>query len=88
MDAARRAVLVARLAQIDALIAGYYDAMLVFATNGGISSYDIDTGQSRQKVQRSEPADLLKVIQGLEAARALLESQLCGGNVVRVIPDW
>lgn len=88
MDAARRARIEARIIQVDALIDGYYDAMLVFAQNGATTQYTIDTGQSRQTVERASPTDLLKVIQGLEAARAMLEGQLTGGATVRVIPDW
>jgi hypothetical protein len=88
MDAARRARIEARIAQLDILIDGYHAAMLVFATNGGVTQYTIDTGQSRQTVQRADPASLLKIIESLEATRQMLEGLLVGGNAIRVIPDW
>jgi hypothetical protein len=77
-------------ARIDATkvqIIAYEDAALALAT-GGVQSYTLDTGQSRQTVTRLDLEWIQKTIDGLYNRCATLEARLNGSGTVNVRPVW
>lgn len=59
----------------------------IVALEGGMFSYSLDTGQSRQTVTRHNLASLKETLLALENRLATLQARLCGAGV-RVIPSW
>jgi hypothetical protein len=69
-------------ARIDAtklLIVAYEDAMLAIGT-GGVESYTLDTGQSRQTVTKFDIDKLNKILDSLYNRCITLELRLNGGG--------
>lgn len=64
-----------RIAGIEAQIIAYEDA--VAALNGGVQSYMLDTGQTTQRVTRTDVLDLQKAIDSLYNRRDVLRVR-CG----------
>ena len=65
-----------------------YDAA-VKALNSNVEHYDLDTGQSRQRVTRTDMARLQSTIRMLETDICLLENRLNGcGAVVYGKPSY
>ena len=77
----------ARIDATKAQIIAYEDAALALAT-GGVQSYTLDTGQSRQTVTKIELSALKKAIDGLYNRCATLEARLKGSGTVNVRPAW
>ena len=77
-------------ARIDATklqIVAYEDAALALGT-GGVQSYELDTGQSRQRVTKTDLPDIQKTIDGLYNRCATLEARLNGSGVIAGLPAW
>lgn len=75
-----------RIAKTEALIVAYEDAITTLGT-GGVQSYTLDTGQTRQTVTRANLAELKLMLESLENRRATLKARL-EGACTRVIPGW
>jgi hypothetical protein len=84
MDAA---FLQARIDATKAQIIAYEDAATALAS-GGVQSYTLDTGQSRQTVTRLDLDNLQKTIDSLYNRLATLEARLNGSGTVTVRPAW
>jgi len=77
-------------ARIDATklaIVAYEDANLALAT-GGVQSYTLDTGQSKQSVTKLDIEWINRQIDTLYNRLCTLEARLNGGNVVIARPAW
>ena len=77
-------------ARIDATklqIVAYEDAALALGTNG-IQSYELDTGQSRQRVTRLDLEWIQKSIDELYNRCVTLQARLNGSGTTRVRPAW
>ncbi len=70
-------------AQIDA----YNDAILAL-TAGGHQSYQLDTGQSTQRVTRLELDTLQKQLDALYNRLVVFEARRNGSGVMHGRPDW
>lgn len=75
-----------RIEATKALIVAYEDAVTALTT-GGVQSYTLDTGQSRQTVTRLEIATLQRNIDSLYNRLVTLQARLNGG-AVSVRPAW
>lgn len=76
-----------RITATKALIVAYEDAVTALGNQGGVMSYTLDTGQSRQTVTRSELSSLNRMIDSLYNRLATLEARLYGGTVT-ARPAW
>lgn len=76
-----------RIATLKAIIAAYDTAILEFATNGNLQSYTLDTGQTRQNVQRSEVSSLKNVRRALLSELDDLMARCDGGGSYKM-PGW
>lgn len=81
-----RAFLQDRITATKAQIVAFEDAALALGT-GGIQSYTLDTGQSRQTVTKLDLEWIQRTIDSLYNRCATLEARLNGGSVV-VSPAW
>ena len=76
-----------RIEATKAQIIAYEDAILALA-EGGVQSYTLDTGQTRQTVNKLDLDHLNKVLNSLYNRCATLEARLTGGGVVTQRPCW
>lgn len=67
-------------------IVAYEDAALALA--GGVQSYTLDTGQSRQTVTKLDLDAIQKTIESLYNRCATLEARLNGSGTVTARPAW
>jgi len=67
-------------------IIAYEDAALALA--GGVQSYTLDTGQSRQTVTKLDLIDIQTTIESLYNRCATLEARLNGSGVLIARPAW
>ncbi len=81
------AYLSARIAATEAAIEQYENAELALTT-GGVQSYTIDTGQSRQTVTRADLGSVRRGVDGLYNRRATLIARRNGCGVSTVRPCW
>lgn len=70
----------AKIARKKATIEAYEDAITALAA--GAQSYSLDTGQTRQMVQRAQLSQLRNMLSSLENDLAVLTAKLCGGSVI------
>lgn len=77
----------ARIDATKAQIVAYEDAALALGT-GGVQSYTLDTGQTRQTVTRLDLNWLQENIDRLYNRCATLEARLNGSGTVNVRPVW
>lgn len=77
----------ARIDATKAQIIAYEDAATALAS-GGVQSYTLDTGQSRQTVTRLDLDDLQKTVDSLYNRLATLEARLNGSGTVTARPAW
>ena len=82
-----RAFIQARIDATKAEIIAYEDAALALAT-GGVQSYTLDTGQTRQTVTRLELSSIQRTIDSLYNRCATLEARLNGSGTVTARPAW
>lgn len=64
-----------------------YETAVLELTTGGVQSYTLDTGQSRQMVTRVDLAALHKSIDSLYNRLATLQARLNGGSILSR-PAW
>lgn len=76
-----------RITKTKAMIEAYENAILALAS-GSIESYDLDTGQTRQRITKQNVGTLQKVLDTLYNRLCVFQSRLNGGNTVQVIPAW
>lgn len=76
----------ARIDATKAQIIAYEDAAT--SLGGGVQSYTLDTGQTRQTVTRVDLADLNRTIESLYNRLATLEARRNGTGVVTGLPSW
>lgn len=81
------AYLSARIAATEAAIEQYENAELALTT-GGVQSYTIDTGQSRQTVTRADLTQIRTGVDGLYNRRATLIARRDGCGVTHMRPGW
>lgn len=67
-----------RIAATKALIVAHETALLALA--GGSQMYTIDTGQTRQTVQKSDMGSLRNTLDMLENRLSTLTARKCGGG--------
>ena len=77
----------ARITATKAQIDDYEAAVLALAT-GGIQSYTLDTGQTRQIVTKLDMIGLQDTLDILYNRCAVLETRLNGNGVITVRPAW
>ena len=70
--------LLERIAATKALIIAYETAMTTLSS--GVVSYELDTGQSKQRVTRADLGSLRTTLDALENRLATLEARLCGAG--------
>ena len=80
------AFLQARITATKDQIVAYEDAASALA--GGVQSYTLDTGQSRQTVTRADINTIRNTIDGLYNRLATLEARAYGSGVTTVRPSW
>jgi hypothetical protein len=81
-----RSFIQARINATKLQIEAYEDAVLALA-DGGIESYTLDTGQSRQMVTKLNLKVLTTAIDSLYNRLATLTARLSGGATIGV-PGW
>lgn len=81
-----RAFLQDRITATKAQIVAYENASLALGS-GGVQSYQLDTGQSDQRVTKLDLEWINKTIDSLYNRCATLEARLNGGTVT-VSPAW
>lgn len=77
----------ARITATKAQIDAYEAAALALAT-GGVQSYTLDTGQTRQTVTRLDLDAIQKTLDMLYNRCVTLEARLNGGNTSITRPAW
>jgi len=82
-----RAFTLDRITATKALIIAYEDAILA-VTTGGVQSYELDTGQSRQRVTKLDINQMQKVIDSLMNRLVTLEARLTGNGTTVVRAAW
>lgn len=82
-----RAFIQDRITATKALIVAYEDAVTALGNQGGVQSYTLDTGQSRQTVTRSDIPALNRMLDSLYNRLCTLEARLNGGAVT-ARPAW
>ena len=73
-----RAQILAKMAQIDAIIESLYNTALLSVQSGNIMEYRIDTGQTIQQVKYSNTETVTKTITEYEKIRTMLQNKLTG----------
>ena len=71
----------ARIAAIKLRIVAYEDAALALGT-GGVQSYSLDTGQSKQTVTKLDLVNIQATIDSLMNQLVVYEARLTGNGVV------
>ena len=66
----------AKIEQIDAIIASLYNTALVSVGNGDVAEYEIDTGQTKQKVKYTSTSSVTNAIKNYETIRDMLRAKL------------
>ena len=61
-----------KIARIDAIIDSLYNTALISVGNGDKIQYEIDTGQTKQKVEYTDPKQVTDAIESYERIRQLL----------------
>lgn len=81
-----RAFLQGRISSTKQQIVAYELAVEALAS-GGVQSYTLDTGQTRQTVTKFDLRSLQKTIEMLYNRCATLDARL-NGSTVTVVPSW
>lgn len=76
-----------QLTAVEAAISAYRAAVLALGT-GGVQSYTLDTGQTRQTVTKANLTEMRRAVDSMMNERAVLRAQLgCGGHTY-VVPGF
>lgn len=70
------AQITAKIAQIDAILSSLYNTALVSVGNGDVAEYEIDTGQTKQKVKYTSASSVTNAISEYEKIRDMLRAKL------------
>lgn len=65
-----------KIAQIDVFLESLYTTATTSISNGSVAEYELDTGQSKQKVKYTTMESVLKTIEGYEKLRQMLANKL------------
>lgn len=76
-----------RITVTKAMIVAYEDAVTALGTQGGVVSYTLDTGQSRQTVTRADISSLNRMLDSLYNRLATFEARLYGASLT-ARPAW
>ena len=76
-----------RLTACEAAITAYETALAAFAV-GGVQSYTMDTGQTRQTVTKANLTEIRRMRAELMNERAILRAQLGRGGHTHVVPGF
>lgn len=68
--------IIAKIAQIDAILTSLYNTALVSVGNGDVAEYEIDTGQTKQKVKYTSTTSVTNAIERYEKIRDMLRAKL------------
>jgi hypothetical protein len=79
LDAEEIAFLEAQLVLCEAAITATW-AAITAVTVGGVASYSLDTGQTRQTVTKSNVGSIRLQLNELYMLRDMLRTRLCGGS--------
>jgi len=66
----------AKIVLLDAIIDSLYTTALVSVGTGNMSEYEIDTGQTKQRVRYTTTESVVKAIEGYERLRQMLQNKL------------
>lgn len=77
--------ILARIAQLDLIIDALLEGALTAVGDGNIVEYEIDTGQSKQKVKYTDTAGVMSAVTKYEAMRTYYENKLTPRQL-RAIP--
>ena len=77
----------ARIEATKSAVLAYEGAVLALGVSGGVESYELDTGQDRQRVTRSSIPALNRMLDGLYNRLATLEARVYGGAIT-MRPGW
>ena len=76
-----------QLSDVEAAIAAFRAALLALAT-GGVQSYMLDTGQTRQTVTKANLTEMRRAVDSMMNERAVLRAQLGRGGHTYVVPGF
>jgi len=79
-----RAQICAKIAQIDLILESLYNTALVSVGNGDVAEYEIDTGQTKQKVKYTSTTSVTNAIGQYEKIREMLQAKL-SSRVIRLM---
>lgn len=82
-----REFLAERIVATKALIVAYEGAVLALSAAGGVQSYTLDTGQSKQIVTRTDLSQLNAMLDSLYNRLATMEARL-NGAALTAEPCW
>ena len=77
----------ARITATQAIIAAYEDAILALGLQGGVQTYTLDTGQSRQTVTRADIPSMNRMLDSMYNRCATLQARLTGATL-QARPGW
>ena len=69
-----------RITQVESIITGYENAIIALTT-AGVQSYELDTGQSKQKVTKLDIESMQKALDSLYNTYSILCKRLNGNGV-------
>jgi hypothetical protein len=78
----------ARIAACKLRIEAYEAAILALTGSGGVQEYQLDTGQTRQRVTKLDLKNLGLMLQMDLNLLAILEARATGSGTTRVGPYW
>lgn len=76
-----------RIAATKLAIIAYEEAIFALSS-GGIYSYTLDTGQTKQTVTKQQLSMLQSTLGSLENRLQYYQHRLCGGGSIYVKPAW
>jgi len=68
--------IVTKIAQIDAIIESLLETAMVSVGNGNMIQYELDTGQTKQKVEYTEPKQVTDALKMYEKMRQYYANKL------------
>jgi aspartate aminotransferase-like enzyme len=77
-----------QLEDVKAQIRAYRTALTAFATNNGLKSYVLDSGQSKQTVTRQDIDKMKEVLNDLMNEYSILCARVNGTGVTTGRPAW
>lgn len=72
----------AKIAKLDAIIDSLYTTALTSVQSGNIAEYQIDTGQTTNRVRYTDINQVVKTIEGYERMRTMYVNKLVGRGAI------